>query len=256
MTEAHSKPASEDQATVREDVAPPEQEEPEEDSVSELARSVQRLGKVRWTIISNAVSALALTVSVATAITSYSMYRDSASTQAVKDIYGIFLQLQGINIDNSEISHITALPENYAAVASVVATTTENLTATERTQLLLRERTLAMYIFGIFEHALYQYNQAVGFGDDDRVAFLEEVLGYLTGRLLRNPRLLYYWSSEEIGISGHFEDVTHQYYRDHVLEDENYPLQYQADPEGPLRYREDPKSQLQASADTKGESND
>ena len=60
-------------------------------------------------------------------------------------------------------------------------------------------------------------SHAVEAGANKRADFLTEVLSYLTGRLLQNPRLLYYWDKDGGNLSVYFEDGTKDHYTKNVL---------------------------------------
>jgi hypothetical protein len=92
---------------------------------------------------------------------------------------------------------------------------------------------MADYIFSMFEYILTDYNvskRIYFIGDRWRAKTDSEVLEYFTSHLLRNPRLLYYWSklSSEYG-----EDIV-AYYNAQVLHNLDNPLKEEPDFNGPL----------------------
>lgn len=110
-----------------------------------------------------------------------------------------------------------------------------NLSDADRTALMLRERALALYIFDVYEHNLYQWRHAMEIGDHERARFFGEVLDYLTGRLLRNPRLLYYWNDPSESLKDQYESWTNEHYARFVLGDKPQEVMQQVDATGPFR---------------------
>lgn len=77
-------------------------------------------------------------------------------------------------------------------------------------------------------------NVAKQSGGRGRERFLQEVLDYLTGRLLRNPRLLYLWSKSGGNLQVFFEELTRKHYNDHILKDLGEGISGNVDAAGPF----------------------
>jgi len=180
-------------------------------------------------------SVLALTISLISLSYTYMSSRETSASDAVKSSYSIFLDMAKIEQQNSRIMHVFTLSNTYPSVVAKVKLATKDLTLAERSQLVLAERSLAEYIFTTFEYSLYEHKVAVDFHDNAKAQFLKEVLDYFTARLLRNPRLLYYWDKKGGGLSTLYEDWTNAYYDSHVLHDKQLPLLENPDASGPIQ---------------------
>ena len=145
----------------------------------------------------------------------------------------MFLELTKLPESDPAMGHLVVMPDRYEVVERLVSRSAAGSTDAERAALLIRERFIANYIFTLFEYALYQRSRASWFSPEKR-AFSEEVLNYFTSRVLRNPRLLWYWSSQGGGLSTYYEISTRQYYDDRVLHNSADPLQQRPDPLGPF----------------------
>lgn len=178
------------------------------------------------------ISLVALVVSIFSAHQSCSLNQDMAKAQAIRESYTTFEELTRLQLENWQLSHMFALPDHYDAVVNQVSTSSGALEPAKRQELLLKERALADIIFNAFEQNYYQWRHAKEVSDIKRVAFLEEVLNYLTGRLLRNPRLLYYWA--DAGLSASYESTTREFYDYRVLNNPRQPLTHSADSKGPF----------------------
>ena len=180
------------------------------------------------------LSVVALLVSILSTYLSWFSGRDTAKSQAIREAYGTFLELNRLQLSNWQQSHLFAMPEHYQHVRAQVVASIEPVSEQQRMELLLKERAIADFIFTLYEENRYLRQQAEVAGDQARARFLSEVENYLIGRALRNPRLLYYWSPEGAGLFASFEVATQEHYKNNVLLDPKSPLQYMPDPHGPF----------------------
>ncbi len=168
----------------------------------------------------------------------YSLYntiktrQDAAKAQAISDFYSTFYEFDRLHLENWQLSHLFAMPDQYRVVAKQVAGR-KKYTDDERTEYALKEKAVARFIFDIFENTIYQWQQANAARDQGRSEFLGEVLEFLANKALRNPRLLSLWQFE----IENYEHSTIEYYRNHVTEDSGNPLTHPADPTGPFAKR-------------------
>lgn len=163
--------------------------------------------------VSELLSLLALAFSIYSAQSTWRFSSDTISVQAIKGAYDTFYDINRMQLANPDVSHMFATPENYSTVISQVTETMVGTSVKEQSLLRLKERAVALALFTIFERNLYEWKQAEAVGDSKRAVFLQEVLNYFTGRLLRNPRLVYYWKLTPGGLATYFETSTQQYYQ-------------------------------------------
>ncbi len=172
---------------------------------------------------------------IAGIISAYSLYntiqtrKDTSRAQIIRDAYSVFFDLDRLHLQNWQLAHLFVTPDRYKEVVGQIAKR-KKYSFDERSELMLRERAIAYLIFDNYEHTLYQWEQAVNARDKGRADFLGEVLGYLTLKTLRNPRLLYYWALE----SEHYEAWIHEHYKENVLANAKYPLESKPDIKGPF----------------------
>jgi hypothetical protein len=193
-----------------------------------------KIGTEKSSRIATAVSLVALLVSIASAYYSSSLSRDVVTSQMIHEAYNTFNELHRLQLDNSRLSHLFVLTDRYYDVSKEVENAVASTSPDEKANLRLKERAIATLIFIMYEESYYQWKQARDAGDRNRAAFLSEVLGYLTGRLLRNPRLLFFWSPTGGGLATYFEADTRAHYDHFVLHDKSNPLTLAADVAGPF----------------------
>jgi hypothetical protein len=178
------------------------------------------------------IASLALTMSIISLYQSSSYQKDSSGTDMIKNQYATYHELSRLEIENPQLSHVFAAPSWYGRAVKSVGTSVGPLDEKRREELLLKERAIARTIFTHYESLFYQWRHASRMGDAERVAFLGEALDYYTGRVLRNPRLLYLWSEKGASLEVDFEQETREHYGAHVLRDPSRPLKERPDDVG------------------------
>jgi hypothetical protein len=163
---------------------------------------------------SDVIALFAVVVAVATAVITYAGAEDSSNAEVIKTEYDTFNELNKMQVEHFEQLHLYALEDNYSAISAQVALAVSPLDEQRRAELLLRERVTALYVFTMFEQALYRWEQSRHSFNSDRTNFMQAVVDYYTGRVLRNPRLLYLWGPG--AMSKYFEVSTIEYYNQHV----------------------------------------
>lgn len=176
----------------------------------------------------------ALVLSIFSLLFTVTSNRETGERDAVKAAYDRFLEFGRHQAQFPETGHLFVLPDAYPRVSALVGVAVANKTKEERAQLLIKERGMAQYILTHFESTLYDKKAADRFWDTTRANFQNEVLDYFTGRLLRNPRLLWYWDPKGGNLTAEFEKETIEYYNNSVIRNPNSPLTQTPDSKGPL----------------------
>jgi hypothetical protein len=180
------------------------------------------------------VAIIAVVISILTLYHAKLSHKDELRTLIVEKQYSAFDELAQTRLQNWELAHVFELSENYDKVITTLKSALNVLSEEKKAELILRERAIAMYIFQTYENSYYQWKNAIKAGDKERKNFLDEVLGYYAERLLRNPRLLYYWDKNGGNLSGFFEEVTQQHYNDNVISKLGSELSNVQDENGPF----------------------
>lgn len=167
---------------------------------------------------------LAVAISVVSLIISKRFHSDTSKTNVLEQQYDAFNELGVMRIEHYTLNHLLEVPENYKETLKLVELALNNPTAEQKAETILKERALAMYIFQIFEHTYYQYMHSKESDNFQRADFLKEVLKYFTGRLLNNPRLLYFWNEGGGNLCIYFEPSVRAYYKDNLATKEEVIL--------------------------------
>jgi hypothetical protein len=176
------------------------------------------------------ISIIALTISVLSFWQSYQSHKHDTAFDTVQKAYQTYYDLGKIQLDHWELNHLLTLSDRYDDVVKEICVATSDANPAKRSEYLVKERALADFIFTFYEQTLYQWN----YTKVDERKFLNEVLSYLTDRLLRNPRLLYYWSEKGGNLQRNYERLTQEHYRNNVVNSTKNPLAEQPDDYGPF----------------------
>ena len=182
------------------------------------------------------ISGLALLISAFSVALTVRTHRRTSVATLIDNQYDAFNELAKVRLSNWWLSHLFEVPEQYNEICKMVAQGISVIKPEQRYEMHLKERAMAIYIFQIYENTYYQYKYALDAKDSSRAAFLCDVVNYFTGRLLRNPRLVYFWIEQGGGLSSYFEESTRAHYRKWVLNDQEIQVG-QADEIGPFGFR-------------------
>jgi hypothetical protein len=174
------------------------------------------------------VSALALSL--------YNLY-DSQRTQdlvsrteALKIEYGIYTDLVKLEHDNPFLSHLFSQSSaTYFSTSSRIKTALKDITPKDRAKLLLEERSLAHYIFTVYEETYYQWQSAKQANNDTLATLLLDNLIFFND-FLCNSRLVWYWDNPVDPLYKVFSDPLVSYYNANVAR----ACSVTPDPSGPI----------------------
>jgi hypothetical protein len=185
--------------------------------------------------MSGAISAIAallsIPLSILAVVLGLRVQRYALQSATIRDWYSSMNELSNLRITVWQISHLIELPDSYWREVARLKSAFASLSLEELKKYEILERAVAVRIFEIFEQTIYELRLASGTKDRKKVEFLGEVKQYLTGRLLRNPRLLYLWSPSGGDLGTYFEPYTHEVYDREVASDPRTGL----DPVGPYQ---------------------
>jgi hypothetical protein len=197
--------------------------------------SISRRERSFFVFDANTIGAL-----LAIAVSAYSIWMtvsynyEQSEHDSINNFYRTYFEMRRTEISVPETMHIFVLPDSYDSAHAQVRLSVSRIGSAERSLLVIKERAMADYVFTLFEYTLYDFQSASKFGNRERALFEKDVLEYFTRKLLRNPRLLWYWDERGGKLSSEYEEITRQYYADHVLHDPKAPLIETPDPKGPL----------------------
>lgn len=168
----------------------------------------------------SALSIVALGVSVSTAVYAAIVSRDVSHHEVraavIADFYSSMRALTVLQIQEWRLAHLFEIAENYPRVVDLLCQVAPASMEPAAVELKLKERAVALTLFGLYEHVLYQLDEAIADRDRLRSKFLIDATQYFTDRLLANPRLRYLWSQGGGNLECEFEEPVRMHYRAHV----------------------------------------
>jgi len=127
--------------------------------------------------------------------------------------YEKYYEMNRIALDKPYLTHLFVTPDRYPEIRKLVEASKGPRSAREKAQYLLEERAVADFIFTYYEQTLYQWDAT----RDEERKFTSDVLEYLRGRLLRNPRLIYWWQEKHGGLETSYEKKTRDDWQAEVI---------------------------------------
>jgi hypothetical protein len=179
-------------------------------------------------------SIIAVLISIASFVYSAMSVGQTSAHDAIRNLYTVYYDISKTELEIPQALHVFMLPGAYEEVAKEVHKAVAHATDSDLAKYRLSERAMADYLFSVFEANLIDYQSSSPLQEPMRRKFEEGVLDFFTQKLLRNPRLLYYWSRDGGKLSEEYQDTTQQYYNEHVLSSANRKLIEAPDPVGPL----------------------
>lgn len=175
-------------------------------------------GSTKLDYISLVIAFIAAGIALFALFETKSQHSDQSYSELIRESYSDFVELTDLQVNNWQVAYLFSLRDRYCEVRNLASLSLDLKTHPHKAaEILLKEQGTADKIFTMFEHAYYQWAHAKNVEDETRTKFLEEVLNYYTRRLLRNPRLIWYWSKDGGNLRKHFEDVVRRYYQSKVI---------------------------------------
>jgi hypothetical protein len=197
------------------------------------AKPEARSSSSRWPeAVAIVLSLVAVGVSGFSLVEAQRQHQDERATQLLDQIYDDWDQMAAP--ERWEVSHLDEVPATYDHVRDVLRAYSTRLPVQEQRRVYLLERTTAIRILNAFELTLNQRRRAIEIGDSGRKAMLDQEIDFYVEDLLRNPRLLWFWSAEGGGLELLLDPPTVAFYRRRVLHDPAHPLIIEPDPDGIL----------------------
>lgn len=165
----------------------------------------------KW--VSIVLSIVALALSVTTYLDAETRRKKDVPFEVTAKSYEKYYEMNRIELEKPYLTHLFVTPDRYAGIKRTVVEAKGMISKKQRAQYLLEERAVADFIFTYYEQTLYQWEAT----KDAERKFTSEVLEYLRGRLLRNPRLIYWWREQNGGLETSYEERTRDDWQKNVL---------------------------------------
>jgi hypothetical protein len=175
---------------------------------------------------------LAIVISAYALLAGQRQHEDERSSEILDAIFEDWDNLSVAFTENWEVKHLEEPSATYYQVRDQLQRALAGRSQEERLRVLMLERAMASRLITMFEHAQKQWVLATEAGDGRRLEMLEIEMDFWTQNMLRNPRMLWYWS-EAGGVLLHMADPpTVPFYNARVLNDPAHPLTERPDPIG------------------------
>ncbi len=181
-------------------------------------------------VLPGSISVLAVVISALSLVRTGRDRERDVHTETVGRLYGRFHELQALTLQHPSLSHLFTGPRSYDAVRGEVAAILRHADDRERAEHLVMERAAAAMLFSLHEQVIFQWAAS----RRRERAFMADVIDYLETRLFRNPRLVWWWTAEGIGLAAAYETLTKERWERRVLSGVDRARPGWHDPDGPL----------------------
>lgn len=183
-------------------------------------------------ILAIVFSMLAIVISAYSLVAARQQHEDERSSEILDALFEDWDNLAAALAADWEVSHLGEPPETYYAARDLLRESLAGLSNREKLRVIAVERVYAQRIFAMFEHSQKQWQLAVKAGDAARLELMNTEMDFWTRVQLRNPRMLWYWSEDGGGMIWMADAPTIPFYNARVLDDPDFPLTVEPDPEG------------------------
>ena len=197
----------------------------------------QRASRVQKIIRSGEFYAIVLSLG-AFAMSAYSVlvvlrqHEDERTAELTHTLYERVQENYSLKLEHPTLGHIFELPEDYKRTRDRLRLVVTDMSEAERITLVESEKSIAVMHYIMFEELYYNLSLATQSNEKTRLHVIEEMIGYYTYGLLRNPRVLWLSSPEGENLASHLNPDSYAYYRQEVLENVESPLTEEPDPHG------------------------
>jgi hypothetical protein len=168
------------------------------------------------TILSIVALVVAVTTAAYAAAIAVRVGHRQITAAVITDFYASMRSLTELQLAEWRLAHLFEVVDNYKSTVAELRAVAPASSTVEATELRIKERAAALTTFGLYEHVIYQRNQALRGRDHGRAAFLTDAAAFFTDRLLQNPRLIYMWAPAGGNLGCEFEAETRQDYEKHI----------------------------------------
>jgi hypothetical protein len=159
-------------------------------------------------------------------------HEDERTAELTHTLYERIQGSYALKLEHPVLGHIFEMPEDYERTRDRLRLVTKDMNEAERITLFESEKSIAVMHYIMFEELYYNLSLAMQSNERTRQHVIEEMIGYYTYGLLRNPRVLWLSSAEGGNIAAHLNPDSYNYYRENVLENSEAPLTHEPDPYG------------------------
>lgn len=163
--------------------------------------------------LSDLISFISLALAIGSAFFAWRNRKREIPYTVASTAYDRYYDMNRIELENPHLTHMFVTFDRYEQIKAIVHKATGRLDEVKLSSYLLQERAVADLILSFYEQMLGQWDAT----REKEYGFIDEMIAYFEGRLLRNPRLVWWWMSEGGGLETSYEDHTRQRWRENVL---------------------------------------
>jgi hypothetical protein len=180
-----------------------------------------------WSIV---ISAISLLVAAGSAFFAYRNRKTDIPFDVASTAYDRYYEMNRIELENPHLTHMFVTFDRYEQIKALVGKSVRKLDDETMATYLLQERAIADFILSFYEQLLGQWEST----QDKEHDFVNAMIAYFESRLLRNPRLIWWWMADAGGLESSYEKSTRERWTKNVLEPFRATTQSWCDAQGPF----------------------
>jgi len=182
-------------------------------------------------ILSTTISVVSLLLAISSGVFAYINRKRDVPFNVASSAYDRYYDMNRIALENPHLTHMFVTFDKYDQIKAIVERSIERLDEPKIASYQLQERAVTDFILSFYEQMLGQWAAT----QDKEHEFVDAMIGYFEGRLLRNPRLIWWWMAEAGGLETSYEPSTRKRWRERVLEPFKASTANWQDAEGPFK---------------------
>lgn len=181
-------------------------------------------------MLSTVISLISLVLAISSAGFAYLNRKRDVPFNVASTAYDRYYDMNRIELEHPHLTHMFVTFDKYEQVRAMVERAAGRLDDVKLACYLLQERAVADLILSFYEQMLGQWDAT----QDEEHEFIDAMIDYFEGRLLRNPRLVWWWMAEAGGLETSYEEATRQRWRRKVLKPFKATTSTWQDADGPF----------------------
>jgi hypothetical protein len=159
------------------------------------------------------LSGLAFVFSLTTFYFGYRNRMRDIAFEVIPKSYERYYDAHKIELQHPHLTHLFVTYDQYQRVKDMVIRCTRDIDDEKRISYLLQERTVVDLLMTYYEQITFQWEST----RDKERKFVKGIIDHFEMRVLRNPRLIWWWQAECGGLETAYDDETRKRWQDKVL---------------------------------------
>jgi hypothetical protein len=176
------------------------------------------------------VASISLVLAVGSAYLAWENRKRDIPFDVVSKDYERYYEIDRIELEYPHLTHMFVTDDKYEQIKALVRKAAADLNEAKASAYVLQERAVADFILSYYEQNLVLWDNT----GDKEYQFIKDIIEYFEGRLLRNPRLVWWWQKDHGGLETSYDPDTRSRWLEHVFKKLDRSKPEWCDSDGPF----------------------